>query len=348
MAWQTVFKREFFGYFRSPVAYVFLSVFIVSVVGLTWFVGRIFDSNDASLRIMFSFLPWVYLFLIPAVGMRLWSEEKRSGTLELLMTMPLSLPQAVLGKFLAGWAFIALALALTLTLPLTVFFLGSPDIGPIFSGYFGALLMGGSYLAICSLASSLSKNQVISFLPWVYLFLIPAVGMRLWSEEKRSGTLELLMTMPLSLPQAVLGKFLAGWAFIALALALTLTLPLTVFFLGSPDIGPIFSGYFGALLMGGSYLAICSLASSLSKNQVISFVVSLIVCLVLVLLGWSLLNNMLISIGLPTFLVDAIANFSFITHYDPMTAGVILIKDVAFFVLLMLLCLALNVVVLQR
>jgi len=240
MAWQTVFKREFFGYFRSPVAYVFLSVFIVSVVGLTWFVGRIFDSNDASLRIMFSFLPWVYLFLIPAVGMRLWSEEKRSGTLELLMTMPLSLPQAVLGKFLAGWAFIALALALTLTLPLTVFFLGSPDIGPIFSGYFGALLMGGSYLAICSLASSLSKNQVISF------------------------------------------------------------------------------------------------------------VVSLIVCLVLVLLGWSLLNNMLISIGLPTFLVDAIANFSFITHYDPMTAGVILIKDVAFFVLLMLLCLALNVVVLQR
>jgi len=240
MAWFTVFKKEFFGYFRSPVAYVFVSVFIVTINGLTWFVGRIFDSNDASLRIMFSFLPWVYLFLIPAVGMRLWSEEKRSGTIELLLTMPLSLTAAVLGKFLAGWAFIALAVAFTFTLPLTVFFLGSPDLGPIVSGYFGAILMGGSYLAICSLASSLSKNQVISF------------------------------------------------------------------------------------------------------------VVSVIVCLVLVLLGWSLLNNFLLNLGLPAFLVDTIANFSFITHFEPMIAGLILFKDIAFFLLLILLCLALNVVVLQR
>lgn len=240
MPWLTVFKREFFGYFRSPVAYVFLTVFLISIVGLTWFVGRIFESNDASLRIMFTFLPWVYLFLIPAVGMRLWSEEKRSGTLELLTTMPLTLVDAVVGKFLAGWAFITLALLLTFPMPLTVAFLGQPD-----------------------------------------------------------------------------------W-------------------------GPIFAGYFGAILMGGAYLSICALASSLSKNQVISFVISVVVCLTLVLLGWSLLNNMLISLGLPTAIVDAIANFSFITHYEAFVTGVIQAKDILFFLGLSIVCLGLNVVVLQR
>lgn len=158
-----VCKREFLSYFRSPVAYVFLVVFILAANGLTWFIGNWFESNDASMARFFEFLPWVYLFLIPAVGMRLWSEEKRSGTWELLFTYPLPVAEAVIGKFLAGWAFVAVGLALTFTMPLTAAYLGNPDWGPILAGYLGAFLMAGAYLGICSLASSVTRNQVISF-----------------------------------------------------------------------------------------------------------------------------------------------------------------------------------------
>ena len=108
-----IFRREFFGYFRSPVAYVFLAVFVIASIGLTWLPGNFFDSNDASMQLFFTFIPWVYLFLIPAVGMRLWAEEKRSGTWELLLTLPISTTQAVMGKFLAGLAFLAIALLCT-------------------------------------------------------------------------------------------------------------------------------------------------------------------------------------------------------------------------------------------
>lgn len=160
---RSIFLREFLGYFRTPVAWVFLSVFIVASVGVPWFLGNFFESDDASLRILFRFLPWIYLFLIPAVGMRLWSEEKKSGTLELLLTYPVSLWQAVLAKFLAGWLFIGLALLLTLSLPLTVAYLGDPDWGTMASGYLGAFLAAGAYLGICSACSSLTANPVISF-----------------------------------------------------------------------------------------------------------------------------------------------------------------------------------------
>lgn len=236
----TLFQREFFGYFRTPVAYVFLVVFLVATVGLAWFLGRFFDGGEATLARFFVFLPWVFLFLVPAVGMRLWAEEKRSGTWELLFTLPVSIPEAVLGKFLAGWLFLCVALLGTLTMAFTVGYLGSPD-----------------------------------------------------------------------------------W-------------------------GVVMSGYAGAILMSGAYLSICSLTSALSRSQVISFVISVVSCLVLVFLGWSVFNNFLTAIHLPVEAVDAISNFSFITHFEPMTIGLIRFQDLAFFLTIMGACLSLNIIILKR
>lgn len=167
-----VFKREFLGYFRSPVAYVFLIVFLMASVGLAFFVGGFFKANQASLQSFFVFHPWLYLFLIPAVGMRLWAEERRGGTIELLFTLPLTTLEAVLGKFLAAWAFLALALAFTFPLAITVGWLGNPDWGVIVAGYLGSALMAGAYLAICSLLSALTKNQVIAFVLGVVVNLV--------------------------------------------------------------------------------------------------------------------------------------------------------------------------------
>ncbi len=233
-------KREFMGYFRTPIAYVFLAVFVVASVSLTWFLGGFFESNHASLERFFVFVPWVFLFLIPAVGMRLWSEEKRSGTWELLFTYPITVTQAVLAKFLAAWAFIGIGVACTFTLPITVAYLGDPE-----------------------------------------------------------------------------------W-------------------------GPVLSGYLGTLLMAGAYLSVCSLASALTKNQVIAFVIGLVTCLVLVFLGWSVFNSLLLNLGLPVWLVDGLANFSFITHFEYFTRGLVTVRDILFFLTVMAGSLWLNIIVLER
>lgn len=235
-----LFQREFLGYFRTPVAYVFLVVFLVAWIGLTWFVGRFFDSDDASLNLLFAFAPWVFLFLIPAVGMRLWAEERESGSWELLFTLPVEV----------------------------------------------------------------------------------------W--------------------QAVVGKFLAAWAFVAIAILLSFPMPLTVSYLGDPDPGPIISGYFGAILMAGGYLAICSFASALTRSQVIAFVIGLIICLVMVFMGWSVLNDLLLGLGLPVRVVDSIANFSFITHFDVISKGVIRFEDIGFFLTVMIAALWFNIIALHR
>lgn len=234
-----VFKREFLGYFRSPVAYVFLVVFSIASVGLAFFVGGFFKAGLASLESYFTFYPWLFLFLIPAAGMRLWSEEKRTGTVELLFTLPIT-------------------------------------------------------------------------------------------------TLE-----------AVLGKFMAAWGFLALAILLSIPMALTVGYLGDPDWGVISTTYFGSILMAGAYLSVCSLTSALTKNQVISFVISVVACLVLLFLGWSVFSGVLGSV-FPVWFVDLLSNFSFITHFDAFTKGIVDPKDVVFFLSLMGFTLFLNVIVLER
>jgi gliding motility-associated transport system permease protein len=234
-----LFKREFVGYFRSPVAYVFLVVFLLASVGLSFFVGQFFKANQASLDRYFLFYPWLFLFLIPAAGMRLWSEEKRSGTVELLFTLPVT-------------------------------------------------------------------------------------------------TLE-----------AVIGKFLAGWAFLTLAILLSFPMVITVAYLGHPDWGVIATSYLGSILMAGAYLGVCSLTSALTKNQVISFVLSVLICVILLFLGWSVFSPALNSV-FPVGVVDALANFSFITHFDAFIKGIIDPKDVMFFLSLIVFTLSLNVVALER
>ena len=158
-----VFQREMASYFATPLAYVFIVIFLVLSGALTFFAGGFFESDQASLTTFFNFHGWLYLILIPAISMRLWAEERRNGTIELLMTLPLTLMQAVLGKFLAAWCFAGVALGLTFPIWITVNYLGEPDNGVILAGYFGSVLMAGSVLAIGSFVSSLTKNQVIAF-----------------------------------------------------------------------------------------------------------------------------------------------------------------------------------------
>ncbi len=165
-------KRELAGYFTSPVAYVFLIIFLLLTGLFTFMIGRMFERNEASLDAFFMWHPWLYLFLVPSVGMRLWSEERRQGTLELLMTLPITQWQAIVGKFIASWAFLALALVLTCPLVFTVEYLGSPDYGAVVSGYIGSLMLAGAYLAITCFTSSLTRNQVISFVLSVTICLI--------------------------------------------------------------------------------------------------------------------------------------------------------------------------------
>lgn len=180
---QALFKREFFGYFRSPVAYVFIVIFLITSAGSSFFLGGLYQSNQSSLDSFFSYLPWIYLVFIPAVGMRLWAEERRSGTLELLLTLPVSVTEAVLAKFCAAWVFLGTALVLTFPLILTINYLGNPDHGIIFSGYFGGFLMAGGYLAISSFTSALTKNQVISFILGVLIcFVMVLLGWGVFSD----------------------------------------------------------------------------------------------------------------------------------------------------------------------
>jgi len=234
-----IFKREFLGYFRSPVAYVFLIGFLVISIGLAFFLGGFFRAGIASLESYFNFLPWIFVILVPAVGMRLWAEERRTGTVELMFTLPITTLEAVMGKFLAAWAFLTVAI-------------------------------------------------LLSF-PMIF----------------------------------------------------------TVAYLGDPDWGVIFVSYLGAVLMAASYLGICSLTSAFTKNQVISFVISFAACLVIVFLGWSIFNGVM-ERALPVWLVDLLANFSFVTHFDAFTKGIVDPKDIVFFLSLTGFTLFLNVLALER
>lgn len=167
-----VFKREFLGYFRTPVAYVFLAVFLMASVGLAFFVSQFFKAGNASLEGYFVWHTWLFVFFAPAAGMRLWAEERRSGTLELLFTLPVTPLQAVLAKFLAAWAFLAAGILLSFPMALTAAWLGDPDWGVIATGYLGSILMAGAYLAVCSLMSALTRNQVVGFVLGLFVNLV--------------------------------------------------------------------------------------------------------------------------------------------------------------------------------
>lgn len=159
-----ILKRELISYFATPVAYVFIVIFLVMAGAFTFYLGSFYEREIADLQSFFQFHPWLYLFLVPAVGMRLWAEERKSGTIELLLTLPVTAADAVAGKFLAAWLFIGLALALTFPIWITVNVLGDPDNGVILAGYLGSWLMAGGFLAISACLSALTRNQVVAFI----------------------------------------------------------------------------------------------------------------------------------------------------------------------------------------
>jgi ABC-2 type transport system permease protein len=167
----TIAKRELAAYFTSPVAYVFLVIFLLLTGFFTFTAGNFFERGEASLSAFFGWHPWVYLMLVPAVGMRLWAEERRSGTLELLLTMPVAPWQAIVAKFLASWLFLAVALVLTFPTVVTVNVLGEPDNGVVAAGYLGSFLLAGAYLAISCMTSAMTRNQVVAFILSVVLCL---------------------------------------------------------------------------------------------------------------------------------------------------------------------------------
>jgi ABC-2 type transport system permease protein len=173
----TVFRRELAGYFATPVAYVFIVIFLVMAGALTFTLGNFFTRGQADLQPFFTFVPWLFLFLVPALTMRLWAEERRLGTIELLLTLPIAQWQAVVGKFLAAWAFCGIALLLTFPLVITVNALGSPDNGVILTGYLGCMMVAGAFLAVGAAISAMTKNQVIAFvLAVAACFFLTAAG----------------------------------------------------------------------------------------------------------------------------------------------------------------------------
>jgi gliding motility-associated transport system permease protein len=173
----TVMKRELASYFATPVAYVFIAIFLILAGAFTFYIGNFYERGQADLTAFFTFHPWLFLFLVPALSMRLWAEERKSGSIELLMTLPLEPWQAVLGKFLAAWLFTGIAIALTFPIWITVNYLGQPDNGVIFAAYIGSFLMAGGFLAVGSCISATTKNQVIAFiLSVVTCFLLLLAG----------------------------------------------------------------------------------------------------------------------------------------------------------------------------
>jgi len=184
------------------------------------------------------------------------------------------------------------------------------------------------------------------FLPWLYLFLIPAVSMRLWAEERRNGTIELLLTQPVTLWQAVLGKFFAAWVFVGIALALTFPVWITINYLGNPDNGAIFAAYLGSLFFAGGFLAVGSFTSSITKNQLVAFLIALLMCFLLLVAGYPVVTDFLPQWA-PRWLVVGIASLSFDTHFENIIKGVLDLRDVLYFALVTIFFLLASTVVLD-
>ena len=195
-----IFKRELGSYFATPLAYVFIVIFLIVSSIFTFNIGGFYETGQADLQVFFNFHPWLYLFFVPAIAMRLWAEELRSGTVELLLTLPIKLSEAVLGKFLAAWVFIGITLLLTLPLWITVNYLGDPDNGIIFASYLGSWLMSGAFLAIGSCMSATTQNQVIAFILTIslcFIFIVTGFPMMLAmvSSWLPSGMVDLIASM---------------------------------------------------------------------------------------------------------------------------------------------------------
>lgn len=202
----------------------------------------------------------------------------------------------------------------------------------LLSGAF-TFYLGGFYVANREPVGLADLQPFFNFHPWLYLFLVLAVSMRLWAEERKSGTVELLLTLPITMWQAVFGKFLAAWTFIAIALALTFPIWLTVNYLGSPDNGVIFASYVGSLLMAGAFLAIGSCLSASTRNQVVAFILTVVTCFLLLLAGHPLVLDTIRAVA-PQGFADAISGLSFQTHFDSISKGVIDLRDLVYFVLM--------------
>jgi len=160
----SIFKRELRGYFLTPVAYIFMILFLWLVTGLTFWFSRIYENRQADLAAFFNWMPILFILFMPAISMRLWAEERKSGTIELLMTLPVTMGQAVMGKFLAAWAFATVSIVMTFPMWVTIGYLGNPDHGTIVTGYLGSILLAGAFIAIGAFVSSMTKNQVVAFI----------------------------------------------------------------------------------------------------------------------------------------------------------------------------------------
>lgn len=200
----------------------------------------------------------------------------------------------------------------------------------LLAGFF--TFMVGSWFEYrqATLSQTSDSQMFFGWHPWLYLFLAPAVGMRMWSEERRMGTMELLLTMPITPWQAIVGKFLASWAVVAVALALTFPIIITVNYLGSPDNGVIFAGYMGSLLLAGACVAISAMTSAMTRNQVVSFIISLVGILFLILAGYPPVTNLLVNWASP-WLVEGVAAFSVMTHFESIQKGVLDTRDLIYF-----------------
>ena len=195
-----LYRREFFAYFATPLAYIFLVIFLILTGVFTFYLGGFYERSQADLEAFFAFHPWLYLFLVPAIAMRLWAEERKTGTVELLLTLPISMWQAVVAKFLAAWSFIAIALLLTFPMWVTVNYLGAPDNGVIVAAYIGSLLMAGSYLAIGVCISASTSSQVIAFIVTVVVcFFFTLAGYPLVLEAFRGWLPDALVQLVASL-----------------------------------------------------------------------------------------------------------------------------------------------------
>jgi ABC-2 type transport system permease protein len=206
----------------------------------------------------------------------------------------------------------------------------------VFTFYFGGFYEGGQA----------DLTAFFYWHPWLYLFLVPALSMRLWAEERKSGSIELLMTLPLEVWQSVLGKFLAAWIFTGIAIALTFPIWITVNYLGDPDNGVILAAYIGSFLMAGGFLAVGACISATTKNQVIAFILSVVACFLLLAAGVEFVQDVF-SAWTPQWLVDGLASLSFQTHFNYISKGVIDLRDIVYFGLLIGACLYANAIVLQ-